>query len=296
MSRFEKMDKGILTNIDMKQNKYKVMYIFMFLIMVIVCICNFIPILWMLMSGFKEAKEIYAIPPSFFPKEFRWSKIIEVWNKVQMQKTWIATLVLVSGSVISTLVVNGLAGYVLSRVKPKGSEFVSKLFFFMILLPSIGTTVPLYMLFTDLPIFHFSLKNTYIPMWMMSASNVFNIFLFKNFFDGISKSLIEAARIDGASDTEIFYKVILPLSLPIFITVGIFTFNASLGSFFWEMLLIDNKNMKVLGVLLYGLKSGPYTADEESMALFISIIPMIIVYLLGQKYIVGGINIGGVKG
>ena len=118
----------------------------------------------------------------------------------------------------------GLAGYVLSRLKPKGSSVVQTLVFWTILIPTSMGMVPLYMSLVNM-----KMLDSYIPFWLMAGANAFNTILFKSFFDGISKTYMEAARLDGAGELKIFSKIILPLSKPIFMTVAIFCFNESWG-------------------------------------------------------------------
>ena len=95
--------------------------------------------------------------------------------------------------------------------------------------------------------------NTYWPMWLMAGVNMFNIILFKTSFDGVSNSLIEAAKLDGASNMKIFTKIMIPLSVPV-ITVSLFTFNGQFGNFFWPNLVLINPEKYTLGVQVYKIQ------------------------------------------
>lgn len=290
------MDKGILTNSDMKKAKYKVLYGVMLLIMIIYSLMSFLPVLWIILSGFKDVKEMYSIPATLLPKKIEFSKIIKVWNELKFYKYYVNTFIMALGAVVSTIVISGLAGYVLSRLKPKGTKALLMIIFWIMLIPGTMSTVPLYLEFKKMPLIGINLLDSYWPIWLMSAANAFNIILFKNFFDGISNSIIEAAWIDGASNIKIFFKIIVPLSAPVFIVVGMFTFNGQIGSFFWPYLLISAKEKTVLGVQLYKMKTSSLTMDYQMLALLFSIIPQIIIFGIFQKNIMGGINVGGVKG
>lgn len=290
------MDKGILTNSDMKQPKYKILYGSMFLIMIIYCLVSVLPVLWVLLSGFKDVKEMYAVPATLLPKKIELSKLGKVWNELKFYKYYGNTFIMAIGSVITKIVVSGLAGYVLSRLKPKGTKIMLAVIFWIMLLPGTMSTVPLYMEFKSMPLIGINLLETYWPVWLMSAADAFSIILFKNFFDGISSSLIEAAWIDGAGNMKIFFKIIIPLSTPIFIVVAMFAFNGSIGSFFWPYLTISAKEKTVLGVQLYKMKTSTYTMDYQMLALLFSVIPQMVIFAIFQKQIMGGINIGGVKG
>lgn len=290
------MDKGILTDADLNKPKYKVLYWAMFILMLLYCfICGF-PVIWILLSGFKDVKEMYAIPSSLFPKTINLHKLIEVWNGMQFYKYYINTFIMAVGSVVADVTICGLAGYSLSRLKPMGTKFILTILFWVMLMPGTMRTVPLYKTFINFPLLGVNLSDTFVPMWLMAAANVFDIILFKNFFDGISKSLVEAAQIDGAGNINIFFKIILPLSVPVFMTVTIFTFNGSVGQFFWPYLLISKKELTVLGVQLFNMKSSTYTMDYQMLALIFSILPQVIFFIIFQRRIIGGINVGGVKG
>lgn len=291
------MDKGILTNIDMKRTKYKVLYYSMLTFLVVWClgICLF-PVVWILLSGFKTPAEMNAMPPTLLPKNIDLRKIGKVWTEMKFYKYYISTFVMSAGSVGFTVIICGLAGYVLSRLKPRGSKIVFTIFFWLMLMPSTMRTVPLYMTFKDFPYIHINMLNSFLPIWLMAAADIFNIILFKNFFDGISKQIIEAARVDGASNLRIFFKIILPLSLPVFWTVAIFTFNGAFGQYFWPYLLISDKNMTVLGVQVFKMNTSTFSVDYQMLALLFSMIPQLVIFIIFQRQIIGGVNVGGVKG
>ena len=290
------MDKGILTNSDMKNPKYKALYAVMMILMIIYCLVSVLPVVWVMLSGFKDVKEMYAVPATFLPKKIDLSKLGKVWNELKFYKYYGNTFIMAIGAVVSNIVVSGLAGYVLSRLKPKGTKVMLAIIFWIMLIPGTMSTVPLYMEFKSMPLVGINLLETYWPIWLMSAANAFNIILFKNFFDGISNALIEAAWIDGATNMKIFFRIIIPLSTPVFIVVAMFTFNGQIGNFFWPYLLISSKEKTVLGVQLYKMKSSTYTMDYQMLALLFSVIPQVVIFAIFQKQIMGGVNIGGVKG
>lgn len=295
-SHFANMNYGILCSSDMKRRKYRVLYAGLVLFMVICCLCVILPVAWMLLSGFKEPAELIARETTFFPKQIKLSKIAVVWKRMKFYSTYLNTIIMALGAVIADVVVNGLAGYVLSRLKPRGSKFYFAFVTTLMMLPATVSMVPNYMTFKSFPYLNFSLINTFWPIWMMAAVNMFNILLFKTSFDAISNSLIEAAKIDGASSFNIFFKIVVPLSVPVITTVALFTFNGQFGNFFWPYLLVTDKAKEVIGIKLFNMKSGNFTLDYQLLAVFFSLLPQLLIFILFQKQIVGGINIGGVKG
>lgn len=296
MFKNKRWDKGSLTAIDMKMGKYKALYIAIIAILVIWCavICLY-PVVWLLLSGFKDVKEMYALPPTFFPKNFDLGKLGRVWTEMKLYKYYANTFILAGGCAIFNMVFSGFAGYAISKARPIGTKAIFMILFWIMLLPGTMRTVPIYMTIKDFPYLHINMLDSYFPMWIM-AVNAFDIILFKNFFDGISDSLVEAARIDGASNLKIITKIMIPLSIPVICVVGIFTFNGNIGNFFMPLLLISDDSKKVLAVQIYNMKRGTYSMDYQMLAIFFSMIPQAIIFIIFQKQIMGGINIGGVKG
>ena len=270
------MDSGALCTSAMKQVKYKVFYGCLWALMLFWFTIVILPCLWLAVSGFKTAAEINASTnATFFPKEWDFGKLKYAWDTLHYQKFYINTFFLAIGCVISDLVVSGLAGYVLSRLKPRGYKFVLTMVFCLMILPTTGTTVPLYITFKEGIIPGVSLLNTYWPMWLMAGASMFNIILFKTNFDGVSSSLIEAAKIDGASDMRIFFKIMVPLSIPVIMTVSLFTFNGQFGNFFWPNLIITDPEMYTLGVQVYKIQNtvtADLTDDIKMMGIIFAVL------------------------
>ena len=215
---------------------------------------------------------------------------------MKFYKFYLNTFIMAGGSVAATVIVDGLAGYTLSRLRPVGSKIMMGLLFSLMLMPGTMRTVPIYMTFKSFSFLKLNLLDSFIPIWIMAGADIFSIIMFKNFFDEIPDSLIEAANIDGAKNMTIFFKIIVPLSVPIIMTIAIFCFNGQVGQFFWPYLLIGDQNKTVIGVQLYKMKSGNYTTDYQMLAIIFSLIPQVIIFLFFQRYIIGGVNAGGVKG
>ncbi len=287
----DKICNGALRPMDMKASKGRLTYVTLTVVMIAYLMLVFIPVLWMFMLCFKEPAEIYSQTPSFFPKAFDFSKVGKIWSQLEIYQYYINTTIMGIGCVLTDIFVDGLAGYSLSRLKPKGSRSYFALVSLMMLMPATCAMVPNYMLYKSL-----GMLDTYFPVWLIAGTNMFNILLFKTAFDGISPSLIEAAKIDGASVIQIFVKVVIPLSVPVIATCAIFTFNGSFGNFFWPYLTIQSPELKTMAVRLFELKNTTLTMDEQMMAAVFSLIPQLIIFVFFQKYIMGGINLGGVKG
>ncbi|MCK9478968.1 MAG: carbohydrate ABC transporter permease [Firmicutes bacterium] len=296
MRAFSEKSSGIITSLDLKKRHVQIGYWCLFaLLAVISTICLFPP-LWVFMSSFKDLKEFLTVPPTIIPRSFHPEKVIEVWKTLRFATYYRNTIVMAIGELIFCIFVNGLAGYVISRLRPKGASLYYKLVLWTMMLPASISMVPLFKLFIDFPWLHFSMLNTYVPMWLMAGANAFNVMLFKNFFDTIPDSYVEAARIDGCSDLGIFAKIIMPLSVPILIVVAIFSVNFSWEAFFWPYLVIRDKKLDTVAVQLFKMKSSGFSEDKYMIALLFSILPPALVFIFFQKYMIQGITMSGIKG
>ena len=288
-------NSGVISEVEYKSVHARVIHTIFLVIMLILSAICILPVLWMFVSSFKDTKEFLQIPPSFFPEHIDIGKLGKVWKEYNFIRLFANTIFMGAGDIVFTIVLNGLGGYVLSRLKPRGSRLIFMLVVWTMLLPNNVSQVPLFMTFTDFPVIHANLSNTYLPMWLMAGANCYYILLFKSYFDSLSITYFEAAKIDGCSNTGMFFKIVLPLSIPIIAVIIIFQFNGAWGSFFWPYLLINESDMVVLGQKLFTMKSTA-PIDEYITAMMFVVIPPAILYIIFQKQIMGGINIGGVKG
>lgn len=295
MKTFERKTNGIISAVEMKLTRYKILYWTIFLILIVLCLVSIVPSVWVLLSGFKSVKEIYKIPPDIFPSEIRLSKLKEVWDLLNLGKSYLSSIIICMGDLVFGITFPALGGYVISRLRPKGYKLVMSLLLWTMMMPGQIRTVPLFMIFNDMPVLHISLVGTYFPLWMMAGANIFTTLLFKNNFDAISMSLIEAARIDGCSDSKTFWNILLPLSKPVIMVAAIRIVVAAWSGFLWPMLVIKDENFMPVTVKLYRMKTQ-YQLDQYMLALIFGMIPQTVLYIVFQKYILGGQNVGGVKG
>lgn len=298
LKKWTKKEKGAIMPIELKSKRVQAIYFLNLAALILIALICLLPVLWLVITSFKSAKEIYQTPVSLFPKDFDITKVGRVWNKMNFIKYYSNSLLLCIGDIVFDIVVSGLAGYVLSRLKPRGINVVQMAIFYTMLMPATVSMVPRFQMFLDMPILHISLVDTYLPMWLMAGANCFNILMFKSFFDSISKEYIEAAQIDGCSNLGIFVRIMLPLSLPVLMVVSILTFTGAWGNFLYPYLLLQNKELYPVAVKIFELKQsgGGILMDEYMMVLFFSIIPPIILFMFFQKQMMNGVSFSGVKG
>ena len=296
MKKSEKTE-GLLNWSDLRQPSGRIIYTVMLILLIILSLVCLIPVLWMFVSAFKTTQEMYAIPPKLLPSSIDLSRIAEVWKTAHIGNYALNSLWIIIGCLAFDIVFNGLAGYVLSRIKPFGTNLLNTLLFWTMMLPGISM-VPLYMTFADFPIIHANLMGSFLPLWLMSATSAFNIFLFRNFFNSIPMGYIEAARIDGCSNLRAFFSIILPLSAPIISVVTIFSVIGSWGNFFWPYLILGDTGKEPVSIMLYNLTAmnSPFQDNDRMLIMMLAALPSIIIYAIFSKRIVGGLNMSGIKG
>lgn len=288
--------EGLINNMDLNYAQYKILYSVMFAILLLSALICLLPIVWAALSGFKTPAEMYSVPPTPFPSKLDFSMIPKLLTRVRFGRYLLNTLLIIIGCLTFDIVLNGLTGYVLSVVRPRGYKILDKLIFWTMMLPGISM-VPLYMTIVDVPFIHINMKGSFLPLWLMAGCSSFNIFLFRNFFNGIPKSYFDAARIDGCGSIEIFFRIIIPLSTPILVVISIFSVTSSWSNFMWPYLLLGNTAKEPLSVLVYQLSGdNVLKANENLMLMMLVAMPMIIFYSLFSKRIMGGFNMSGVKG
>ena len=286
---------GLITALELRSTKNRVAYVIMVLIAVIACLICVLPIVWIILASLKSMEEFFRVPPTFIPRKLELNKLGEVWKEISGFRLYTNSMIMLVGDVSCAIVFNGLGGYVISRLKPKGTTVLLVAVLWTMMMPNSISLVPLFKTFLDFPVVHANLTNSYIPMWIMSAANCYYILLFKNFFDTIPSAYVEAAKIDGCSNFMIFARIIAPLSGPIMMVVAIFSAMASIDNFLWPYLLIKDSTKYTISVNLYHLKSL-MPMDKQVVAAFFAILPSAILFIIFQKYIMSTDSGSGVKG
>lgn len=303
MKKIDNKQTGILSSSDLKSAYGKTLYWIFFAFLVLVSLVAVIPTIWTIFTAFKDTQEIYAAF-SFFPKDMSWGKIVsrvlESWKYLQLGDSFVNTVVLSLGSLVVRIVVCGFGGYVLSKLKPKGTKLIFTLVVWTMMMPGQIRMVPNYISYLHFP-FAFdwgmgvSLLDTFWPMWLGAGADTFAVLLFKNAFDALSNSYVEAAKIDGCTDYGVFFKIMFPLATPVIIYESINVLSAAWSDFFTPLLVLD-KNV-VVPLAIYRLQSDTgVQMNTYFMALVFASIPPFIIFAFFQKRILGGINVGGVKG
>lgn len=282
---------GIIRDYDMHSPSVRVGYAFIYavcLIMVVICI---FPLVWVILAGFKDLKELRS-STSIVPQAFSLAPFVKTWNQLGLGKNYLNSLISVSGSIVCALLFNGLLGYGLAILKPRGSGVVKKLVMLSLLVPATISIVPLFMNIQRL-----KMGNSFLPLWLSYGANAMYVVLFIQFFESLPSSMIEASRIDGCTPLQTFFHVVLPLSKPICAVVTIFTINASWSDFLLPYLVLRGGALQTVMVRLFVFSTEQtVNADAMMRSVVFSMIPPIILFILFQKQLTENTVSSGIKG
>lgn len=248
------------------------------------------PFIWMLCTSFKSGAEVYSlnlIPKNFSLDNFR--TVIEksnfpLWFKNSLLVGFITTL--------SVLVFDPMVGYAFSKFKFKGKNLIFIIILSTMMIPTEMLVIPWYMMVNAL-----KWNNTYWALLFPSLCSAFGIFLTRQFFDGVPNELLEAARIDGMSEFQIYLKIALPLIGPAISALAIFTFLGSWNAFLWPVIAVDGYSKFTIPVGLAMFSGEVDTFWELVMAAAsVATVPVLIVFVIFQRKIVEGVAMSGIKG
>jgi len=288
--RYQKKQDGAIRFYDTKSIKTKILcIIILILCLLMVAICLF-PSIWVFLASFKDIKE-FRREATILPQVFDIQKYIETWKNLKFVTYYFNSAIVVAGSVICSVIFNGLLAYVLAILKPKGHKIVLGLIMWSLLIPATTSIVALFVNINKI-----GLNASFVPLWLVFGANAFYVILFKNFFEGLPQELIEAAKLDGCGVLRIFLKIILPLSKPIVMVVVIFTITAAWSDFLLPYLVLNGSSKETVMVRLFAYSSSKNVNDVDMLrAVAFSIIPPIILFTIFQKQITDGATAGAVK-
>lgn len=267
-----------------------VMGIFLFFFAAVVLF----PLVYMLAWSFGPAQEMSSGSYAIFPKTWSLDSYQYFFKSNQYSVKWLwNSFVVAAATVVSNVIFASMAGYAFAKIRFKGGTFLFFLILMAMMIPYQVTQVPLYILFVN----KFKMTNTFAALILPGCVTSYNIFLSKQFFSGIPTSLIENAKVEGATQFRIFRSIILPLSKTVLAVMAINTFMGSWNTFFWPFLVTSLDSMYTIQVGLKTFKFANGTLLSPMMAgATISALPMFVLFFSLQKYFLEGVTIGAVKG
>lgn len=282
---------GVIRDYDMHSASVRIGYGIIYGLCLVMVVFAVFPLLWVVLAGFKDLKEFMS-STSLLPESFSLSTFLKTWDQLGIAKNYLNSLISVVGSVVCALIFNGLLGYGLAILKPRGYKVVKRLVMLSLLVPATISIVPLFMNIQRL-----HMGNSFLPLWLSYGANAMYVVLFIQFFESLPQSMIEASRIDGCTPLQTFFHIVLPLSKPICAVVAIFAINAAWSDFLLPYLVLRGGALQTVMVRLFVFSTEQtVNADAMMRSVVFAMIPPIILFVIFQKQLTENAVNAGIKG
>jgi len=252
-----------------------------------------VPFLWMLLGSLKTQSELLRQPPTWIPESPTADNYTRLWNRLDFPRFfWNSTLISLAITVTNVIFCS-MIGYALAKLRFAGRDLLFLLVIATLLVPGTVTLVPLFVLMSKL-----NLVDTYWAVILPAAAGPLGVFLMRQFMLAIPDDLLEAARVDGAREFTIFWKIVIPLSAPAIAALGIVTFLPSWNALLWPLVVLTSQEHYTLPVALAIFSRGQFQADYGLLMAgsVVLVVPVIIVFLLLQRHFTQSVTMTGIKG
>lgn len=251
-----------------------------------------VPLVWMVSASLMPEGEANTEPPPFFPSEVTWVHYQELFTRLDLGRHFLNSTLIATVVTVVSLFLNSMAGYAFAKLRFPGRD---RLFAFLIaamVIPSQVSMLPLFLLMKSM-----GLVNSYWGVILPSMATILGIFLIRQYALSVPSELLDAARIDGASEWRIYWSIVLPLCKPVLVTMAVFNFLAMWNDFMWPLIILSDQDHYTLPVALANL-SGEHVQDVELMMAgsVVTVLPVLAVFMFLQRYYIAGIMAGSVKG
>lgn len=251
------------------------------------------PFIWMLLGSFKPQAEFLQTTPTFLPKNPTLGNYDRLLDKLDFGRSFFNSSVVATAITLGNLTFTPMLGYALAKIRFAGKGVLLMLVLATLMVPAAALLIPLFVLMSSL-----DLVNTYPGLILPFLAGPFGVFLTRQFFSTLPDELLEAARIDGASEWRIFWRIAMPLAGPVLATLGILTFLGAWNGFIYPLVMAQTPNMYTLPVALATFATGQHEADHGMLMAgsVILVVPVLVVFVLMQRWITEGIATTGLKG
>jgi alpha-1,4-digalacturonate transport system permease protein len=257
-----------------------------------VCLVFLTPVLWAVLSAFQPPRSLFVFPPNFDPMGFTLENFRSVFATGDVPRYALNSLIVATSSSLITAVASSMAGFALAKYRFLGRQVIFMVIISVLLIPLQVLMVPVFLILKTL-----GWINTLIGIIIPPAATATGTFMMRQYIVGIPDELLEAARIDGASDWKIYCRVILPLSAPALGAVGILSFTWRWNDYLWPLIVINNQQNYTLQLSLANLV-GTNTVEWGTLLAYatLAMLPVLVVFICFQRYFLRGSLTGAVKG
>ena len=262
------------------------------LVLLLLLASTLFPLYWMVATSVRGEASVIKTAVDLWPRRPSLHNYLDVWQSGPFARYFVNSIFVSGVVVLGNLLFASMVGYAIARRQFRGKRFVIVAIVSMLMVPRQITMIPLYLLIST-----FHMMNTYFALTLPFLVDAFNIFLISQYVISLPLELEEAARIDGASDMSIFFRIVLPLSRPALAVVAINTFLVNWNSFLYPLILTNTERMRTLPVGLALYSQGEHSVDWGHLTAGSTLcaVPIILVFLVFQRHIIEGITAGAVK-
>lgn len=248
-----------------------------------------VPGLWFLLSSFKPAGDLFSYPLTLFPKSWTVSGYTQAWTQFDVAQYFLNTLIVAVSATLLTIVASAAAGYALAKYNSWWLKIFAGCILLTTMLPSETILAPLFVVVRNLGLYN-TLSGVVVPAVITATGT----FMFRQFFVTVPNDLLEAARIDGSSELSTFIRIMLPLARPIILTLAIFSFQWRWNDFLWPLIILNDPNQFTLQIGVASIVGAENVNWSVLLgASVLSMLPLIAIYLVFQKYVMSAdINAG----
>ncbi|HYD47369.1 MAG TPA: carbohydrate ABC transporter permease [Terriglobales bacterium] len=251
-----------------------------------------LPLLWMISASLMPAGEATTLPPRLLPSTVTLEHYRALFLRLDLGRTLLNSAGLAAAITAISLLINSMAGYAFAKLDFRGREPLFRLLLAAMAIPGQVAMLPLFLLLREL-----GLINSYWGVIVPGLASIFGIFLIRQYAESIPDTVLDAARIDGAGELQIYRSIVLPLSRPILVTLAIFTFLGAWNDFLWPLIILTDSDKQTLPVALAALV-GEHVQDTELMmaGAVVTVLPVVVLFVALQKYYIAGLTSGALKG
>jgi len=260
-------------------------------LLVLISFIGLLPFYWMVACSFKTNENMFLMPLQWFPNPINWNAYGDAWKAQDFTRYFLNTTFIAVAITFGNLLLGSLAGYSLSKFRYFGRGVLFLLILSTMMLPLEVTMVPLFLIVKK-----FGWPNTYEGLIVPFVVDGFGVFLMRQYLKSIPNELIEAARIDGASELRIYWQIVMPLCKPALAALGVFTFREAWDMYIWPLIMVTKDSLRTLplGISLFMSSFG--TSWDQLMAVAaIGTLPMVLLFFFLQRSFIQGISISGLK-
>ncbi len=263
-----------------------------YVILSVMALSMLTPFLWMVGTSLMGELEVYQYPPKFIPEKILWNNYRDALTLLPFGRFFLNTIIISTGAVLGQLVLCSMAAFAFSRLSFRGRDLIFAIYLGTMMIPGIVTMIPTYLIINS-----FGWINTYWAMITPAMNSVWGIFLLRQFFMTLPRDVEDAARMDGASDFTIYWKIILPLSKPALATLAIFSFMNVWKDFMWPLIVTTRMEMRPVevGIAMFHTMHSLHWPHQMAAAVTV-MLPIIMIFFFAQRYFIKGIALTGIKG